>query len=546
MFEQELMKLSFWEGVTAEQEQSILSGNEMYGFLNKDKRLERVEVRGNSYLRSMDQGKAAEVHAADMDFFLDQDQRLRRAVAMRDTHARSLEADSDVDMAGANSIEVLFEAQAERSLVKQMRTEGGRSVVNLSAPKSKVGDPKAANKRLTADTVKLIWRSASQDLQSAEAVGNAELFIDPVNKNASADRKTLTAPRFDCDFYEQGNLARTFTASGGSKVLIEAVQPSESRTARTLNAQKIAAVFVKETQDVDRLDAQGDAKFNQADKNGVAATISYTAADETIRLRGGDPTVWDSRGRTKATELDSDLHNDISYSRGKTATTYYSQEQTNGSTPFTKVKSPVYISSDRAEFHRSSGVAIYTGNARAWQDDNFVRGDKLTIYVNDKRMEVDGRVQSALYNAKRRTQGTVSTIPVFATADSMNYSDATRILHYQDNVDIRQGTDRITGGVADVYMNRDTNDVEKTIAQRSVVLTQPNRRGTGDWIQYTTADEVAVLKGNPANVVDADKGSSEGSRLTVYVREGRVVADDTRGPLSPGRVRSTHKVNKQP
>jgi lipopolysaccharide export system protein LptA len=128
----------------------------------------------------------------------------------------------------------------------------------------------------------------------------------------------------------------------------------------------------------------------------------------------------------------------------------------------------------------------------------------------------------------------------------MNYSDATRILHYQDNVDIRQGTDRITGGVADVYMNRDTNEVEKTIAQRSIVLTQPNRRGTGDWVQYTTADEVAVLKGNPAYVVDAEKGSTEGTRLTVYMRDGRVVADDTRGPLSPGRVRSTHKVNKQP
>jgi hypothetical protein len=32
----------------------------------------------------------------------------------------------------------------------------------------------------------------------------------------------------------------------------------------------------------------------------------------------------------------------------------------------------------------------------------------------------------------------------------------------------------------------------------------------------------------------------------VYRRENRVVVDDTRGPQSPGRVRSTHKVNKSP
>jgi lipopolysaccharide export system protein LptA len=128
----------------------------------------------------------------------------------------------------------------------------------------------------------------------------------------------------------------------------------------------------------------------------------------------------------------------------------------------------------------------------------------------------------------------------------MFYSDSNRLLHYEDNVDIRQGTDRIASGVADVYLTGQNNDVEKTVAQRNVVLTQPNRKGTGDWIQYTTADEVAILKGDPARIEDTEKGTTEGARLTVNIREGRVIADDTRGPLSPGRVRSTHKVNKQP
>jgi lipopolysaccharide export system protein LptA len=296
---------------------------------------------------------------------------------------------------------------------------------------------------------------------------------------------------------------------------------------------------------VERMDAQGDAKFNENDRNGAASNISYTAEDNTVRLRGGEPTVWDSRARTKAIELDSDLSNQVSYSRGKTTTTYYSQEQTNGATPFSKVKSPVYIASERGEFHRDSGVAIYTGNARAWQDDNFVRADKLTIYTNEKKMDANGRVQSEIYNARRRGEGGNSTVPVFATADSMTYSDPNRLLHYESNVDIRQATDRLTSGVADVYLSKDSSEVEKTIAQRNVVLTQPNRKGIGDWLQYTSADEVAVLKGNPARVEDAEKGSTEGGRLTVYMRDGRVIADDVRGPQSPGRVRSTHKVKRQ-
>jgi lipopolysaccharide export system protein LptA len=270
--------------------------------------------------------------------------------------------------------------------------------------------------------------------------------------------------------------------------------------------------------------------------------VTYTSADETVRLRGGEPTVWDSRARSKAIELDSDLKNDISYSRGKTATTYYSQEQTNGATPFTKVKSPVFIVSDRGEFRHDDGVAIYTGDARAWQDDNFVRADKLTIHVNDKTMNGDGHVQSALYNAKRREKGVSSTVPVFATADSMRYSDSDRILHYEGTVDIRQATDRVTGGVADVYLTKETNELDRTITQRNVILTQPGRKGNGDWMEYTAVDEVAVLKGNPARVEDVEQGTVEGGRLTVYTREGKVVADDARGPQSGGRVRTTHKI----
>ena len=543
-FLQEWMLLSFFGGVTAEQETEIMSGDTLNAIVTEQKKIQRLELRGNSYLRSMQQGRAAEVHATDIDFYLDKDQRLERAVAMKDVRSQTLDADSQMQLSGANMVEVKFQAQGDRSVLKEMRTEG-KTVVNLSAPQSKINDSRAANKRLTADNIKLTWRLNGRDLEKAEATGNAELFVDPVTKNAQSDKKTLTAQRFDCEFFEAGNLARSFVGSGGTKATIEPDQPSDRRGVRTLTADKMVATFVRETQDVDRFDAQGNAKFNEFDRNGVSSTMTYVAAEDMVKLRGGEPTVWDSRGRTKALELDSDLRNHVSYSRGKTATTYYSQEQTNNAVPFAKPKSPVYISSDRGEFHHDQAFAVYTGNARAWQDDNFVRSEKLTIYVNDKRMEANGRVQSALYNARRRAQSGNEKVPVFASADWMNYSEANRLLRYEGNVDIRQGTDRITSGRADVYLAKETSEMEKTVAERNVVLTQPNRKGTGDWVQYTTADEVAVLRGNPARVEDAEQGSTEGGRLTVYVREGRVTADDQRGPQSPGRVKSVHKIRKQ-
>jgi lipopolysaccharide export system protein LptA len=137
-------------------------------------------------------------------------------------------------------------------------------------------------------------------------------------------------------------------------------------------------------------------------------------------------------------------------------------------------------------------------------------------------------------------------VPVFATSRGMTYSDAERLIHYESDVDIRQGTERITSEVADAYLLKETYEVERTIAQRSVVVTQPGRRGTGDWGQYTAADETVLLTGNPARVEDAEKGASESRRMTIYLRENRVVSDGGGdSQQSTGRVHSTHKIKKQ-
>ena len=545
IFEQASMKLTFSGGATAEQDQDIMSGDTLTALLNDKKRVQKVEMRGNSYLRSMDEGHAAEAHAIDIDLYMDSDQRLQRAYGSRDIRAQTLNGDSDAQISGANVLDINFQAQGDRSLLKEMRSEG-RSIANLSAPKSRANDPRAASKRLTADSIKLTWRLTGKDLEKAEATGNAELYIEPAQQSAKNDRKTLTAPRFDCDFFESGNIARNCTATGGAKAVLEPFQPTDKRGPRTMTSQKMAAVFVRDTQDVEKIDANGDAKFNELDRNGIAANVSYVAADETVRLRGGDPTVWDARARTKAVEIDSNNSTHISFCRGKVQTTYYSQEQTNGAAPFHKVKSPVYILADRAEINHDTGVATYTGGGKMWQDDNFVRGDSITLFREEKRMDARGHVQSALYQAKQRTGTSTSVVPVFATADFMRYSDPERVVHYETNVDIKQGTDRIICGAADVYLQKDVNELVHTIAQRDVILIQPGKRGTGDWCQYTAADDVAVLKGNPAHVEDAEQGTTDGNRLTIYRKENRVVVDDTRGSQSPGRVRSTHPVKKNP
>jgi LPS export ABC transporter protein LptC/lipopolysaccharide transport protein LptA len=536
--------LNFTNGATAEQGQNYMSGDRLFAVLTEKKKVQRVESNGNAYLRSVKDNGTAELRSVDMVFNFDANQQLEHATATQNVSIRSMNAQSEMQLTGADKLDASFQIQNGRSMIKEVTTQG-RATVTMSAPQNRSNDSRAANKKLIADTVKLNWRAKGKDLERAEAVGNAELYVEPVQASQKNDRKILKASRFDCEFYETDNLAKTFVASGGSTAILEPMQNTQERQTRTLTSDKITAIFTRETQDAEKLEAQGNVKFKESDREGKADSATYTAWDETIRLRGGEPTVWDSRARVKANEIDWDTKAEVANARGKVATTYYSQEKTNGATPFEKTNSPVYVTADRAEYNQITNVGVYYGNARAWQDDNFVRADRLTLRGDNKVMVADGKVQSAIYNAKRKDKsGAASIVPVFALSERMTYSDGERLVRYETNVDIRQGTDRITCAVADIYLQKGMNEVEKTIAQQNVVMTQPGRRGTGDWAQYTLADETFVLKGNPAKVEDHEQGTNEGGVITVYVRENKVITQGSNGQQSGGRVRTTHPIKK--
>jgi lipopolysaccharide export system protein LptA len=245
--------------------------------------------------------------------------------------------------------------------------------------------------------------------------------------------------------------------------------------------------------------------------------------------------------RARAAEIDWNTKIQKSFFRGKVSTTYYSQKQTNGAVPFGKSNAPVFVTSNDAEFDHQSQVSIYLGNARAWQDNNYVRAEKLIFQEKSQRMDGEGKVQSLLYSTQKKVGEKEVSKPVYATSDKIAYTGENRVLHYEGNVDIRQETDRVVGGIADIYLN-ENNEAKQTIVQNNVVITQPNRRATGNWAQHTSVDEVVVMRGNPVTVVDGESGTSQGSQMTFSMRDNKLLNQGTTKPNAAGRTRSVYKV----
>src|SRR5262245_7990749 len=522
------------------------------GFINQNtKKIDHIEMRGNSLLKSLEKGKASEMTSRDMDFFFDDVQQLKSAVATGAARAYSLEPDSPREI-NAERIEATYKPGEKESILQTYTTQG-RTVMKVQVTEGAAKAAEVSERVVEGDSIKANFREDSVYLGWAEANGNAVLTITPKQITAKSEKKRLTAGKFTAEFYETGNAVKTFIADGNAvaefEPLMEANKDpkkkddkSQERTKRTLSGKKITGNFYRETQDIAEMVAEGNAKYTEGEKNATSVRATYTDVDRTIAMRG-KPLLWDSTARTNADEIDSNVDTGESFMRGRVRTTYYSRESTDGAAPFKDGRGPVTVTSERAVVKHREGAARYMGNVRSWQDDDFVRADNMELDKGEHSMNAWGNAQSSFYNVEREIEkGRKETIPVFAQADQIIYNDETRTAHYEGSVKVSQGTDRINSLVADALMDEEKKLVQLTASQE-VVMTQPNRRATGDLLVYTVKDDTAVLSGKPAIAEDREQDAvTKSSKLTLHTRDARIEANEESGGKK--RVRTTHRIQK--
>lgn len=528
------------------QGERLARADQITGFTNpQTKRIERIELRGNSYLKSQEKGKASEAQSRDMDFFFDEAQQLKSVVANGAARARSLEKDAPREIT-AERIELVYKPGEQGSDIQSVTTQG-RTVMKLEAIESSANQSEWSERVIEADGVQAFFREDGKNLARAEANGNAALTVTPKRVTPDAEKRRLRAAKFSAEFFETGNALKAFVAEPNAVAEFEPMQPDGKdgkRLKKTLSGKKLTANFSQQTQDIADLTVEGDARFTDGERTATAARGVYAAANRTVAMRG-KPQLWDSSSRASAEEIDANLDTGESDLRGRVRTTWFSRDSTGGSAPFKNRKAPVTIASDRAIAKHNEGAARYIGNARAWQDDDFVRADNIELDKGERVMTAWGAAQSAFYDFEREVEkGRKQVVPVFATADRIVYTDANRTAHYEGAVKIRQGTDHIEAAVADAVMDEEHRLVSLT-ASKDVVMTQPSRRATGDQVVYTAATDVAVLTGNLAMVEDREREAvTKSAKLTLHLRDARIEANDDNndGSGTKRRVKTTHRI----
>jgi len=280
----------------------------------------------------------------------------------------------------------------------------------------------------------------------------------------------------------------------------------------------------------------------------------YTTADQLVVLTGS-PRVVDGGMTTTAQKIRMNRATGDALAEGNVKSTYSDlKAQPDGG--LLASSDPIHVTSRSMTAHRSPAIAVYTGDARLWQDANIVEAPTLQFDRDHRSLFARGDDRG---DDQREAQGTflersaqpVSTVlvqvdktgkvtPVNITSARLNYADEERRIFLDGGVTAKDADATMTGQQMTVFLlprsqsKAGTNpampgQVDRIIAEDKVVITEPTRHATGDRLVYTSADDKFVLTGGPLSgppsIFDAERGKTTGDSLTFYRHDDRVLVE---------------------
>ena len=392
-------------------------------------------------------------------------------------------------------------------------------------------------------------------LDKAVTSGAARIQIDSSGSdqksNTAGQRTVVTAGKFEAHFANVEGRSRLATVHGAPQAKIVNSNPGEPD--RVSTSDTVDAILLPQG-GIESITQQGSVAYSdqQAPEKWTRAwanTARYTPSTEYLVLTGNPRAISGSMETTARTIQINRSTGDAS-AEGDVKSTYSElKEQPDGA--LLASSSPIHVTSHNMTAHNNSGVALYTGNARLWQDANVVEAPSIQFDRDSRFVVAQGTTaqpaQTILAQTARAGEHPASVKPqkkassagpglIVITSAKVTYADAERKVRYEGGV-LAKGDDfTASAETADAYLvARNQSDGGKSasgpsqldhmIAEGNVVIRQPDRRADGQKLVYTASDDKFVLTGGPPSIFDAEQGKITGVSLTFFRTDDRVLVE---------------------
>jgi lipopolysaccharide export system protein LptA len=379
-------------------------------------------------------------------------------------------------------------------------------------------------------------------LQVAQTTGPPQIVITQPGAN---QKTVITAARFTAKFTEKNRLA-TLHGEPDAKIvssLIDATKIEAKKTDakavaptpsdRVSTSQMLDVVFLPEG-GISSIVQSGSVAYVDGSQKAWAQKGEYTTADQLLVL-SGLPRVIDTGMTTTAQTMRMNRATGDAIAEGNVKSTYSDlKPQPDGG--MLASSDPIHVTSQMMTVHRSPAIAVYTGDARLWQNANVVQAPTLQFNRNTRALIAQGNAAQPVSTVLVQVDKTGKATPVHVTSARLNYADAERTIFLDGGVTAKMSDATMTGDQMKVFLLPRSQlqaktspgtpgQIERIVAQGKVVITEPTRHANGDKLVYTAAEDKFVLTGGPPSIFDAERGKTTGDSLTFYRHDDRVLVE---------------------
>jgi lipopolysaccharide export system protein LptA len=468
-----------------------------------------------------------------------------------DSSAEAFAGRAILHFAGQQILQTIHAEDGVR--LSQKNSHGGAL---LASPSSAKSGAQSQDVEMTAPAMDFTVKDGHL-LERAETSGPPQIVITQPEAN---QKTVVTAVRFTAKFTEKNRLA-TLHGEPDAKIVSGLLDPNKSDLSKSdpnesdstksdstksdatnshlsksdankTDANKTGAraptdrVSTSKMLDVVFLPAGGISSITQSGglayvdgaQKAWAQRGEYTASDEMLVLTGS-PRVVDTGMTTTAQTIRMNRATGDALAEGEVKSTYSDlKPQPDGA--LLASSDPIHVTSRSMTAHRasslSSAIAVYSGDARLWQDANVVEAPTLQFDRNQRSLVAQANSAQLVSTVLVQVDKTGKATPVHVTSARLDYADAERKVFLDGGVTAIATDATLRAQQMTVFLVPRSESqtgknpampgqIDHIVAEQNVVLTQPARRAIGDRLVYTAADDKYVLTGG------ASVGSAEGS-----------------------------------
>jgi lipopolysaccharide export system protein LptA len=403
-------------------------------------------------------------------------------------------------------------------------------------------------------------------LENAETSGPPQIVITQPGSN---QKTVVTAGKFTAKFTEKNRLSTLHgepdakivsslidagkneannriamkpgsSTAGPNRISSDRMSLDRAASDRISTSRLLDVAFLPEG-GVQSITQTGEFTYVDGTQKAWAQRGEYTTVDEMVVLTGS-PRVVDGGMMTTAKTVRMNRATGDAAAEGNVKSTYNDlKAQPDGA--LLASSDPIHVTSRSMTAHRASSIAVYTGDARLWQDANIVEAPTLEFDRDHRSLfaygDPKGTVSQPVSTVLVQVDKAGNATPVRVTSERMKYTDAEREAFFDGGVTARQTDATMTGDRMTVFLlprsqkagktnSAAPGQIDRIITEKHVVIVQPTRHATGERLVYTSADDKYVLTGgsnDPPSIFDAERGKTTGDSLTFYRRDDRVLVE---------------------